>query len=234
MNNKNVFIVGAVVLVLAIGGYIIFGNASNKTTSKVQDVNNKMSMNDQLKNVGGKMSLQSLMGMGQNQACTFEDVQSGSSGVVYVSSGKVRGDFSYDDNGNLMSSHMINNGKDMYVWTDDGQEGYKMSVESVTNMNISGMPGPTEAMVDRNSPENMLDVNKQIDYSCTNWGVDASKFTPPSNIKFNDYSEMMNDTMKMMEESSSELTEAPQVDCSMCNSVPAEAQEQCRAALKCN
>ena len=71
-----------------------------------------------------------------------------------------------------------------------------------------------------------VDLNSKTDYSCSDWAADASKFTPPPNVKFTDLSSMMEGVDKTMEEKSGNT------DSSACDSITdASAKAACENAL---
>ena len=71
-----------------------------------------------------KKSFFDFFSMAGSQKCTFSDSTNNSSGTVYVSGGKMRGDFQSSNNGKTNSSHMINDGTYVYIWTDGQTNGY--------------------------------------------------------------------------------------------------------------
>lgn len=213
--NKNI-IIGLVIVILLLvggGGYMFLNRSqTNPQTTSTQPAENTTQTTS-------KASLKSLMSLGNNQTCTFEDTQSGSSGTVYISSGKFRGDFSSNVNGTVTGSHMISDSSNVYVWMDNTNDGFKMSMDSIEKLNESN--------------QKTVDINKEVDYSCSGWGVDSSKFSIPTQITFQDFSAMMEDASKMMK-SVTGTSQDNTAACSTCNNLPAEAQAQCKAALKCN
>ncbi|MEN9561153.1 MAG: hypothetical protein RIQ56_426 [Candidatus Parcubacteria bacterium] len=146
-------------------------------------------------------------------------------GVVYVSGGKVRGDFTSNVPGmGLMESHMLVDSDYMYMWSSAMPNGMKMKADD---------PKATD------SPETSGAASlygQNYDYDCSPWSVDSSKFQLPKDVNFSDMSAMMQDMMsgvKPAVKSSDSATSPPSANCSMCDQAPAEARAQCRAALGC-
>ncbi len=173
------------------------------------------------------LSLKGLMGMSGNQTCTFDDSTSGSSGSVYISSGKMRGDFSAKKDTTETTSHVLSDGTTMYMWSDNQTKGFKVALSSMEKMqaSITGTPGST----------NTVDVNREANYHCSGWNVDASKFTVPATITFTDYSQMMENAGKMMTTGvpTGAMMQNNAAACAACNNLTGAAQTSCKTALKC-
>jgi hypothetical protein len=115
-------------------------------------------------------TLKNLLAMGKDQKCdiSYSNDRGKTSGTVFVSGKKMRGDFSQVDNNNKkMDSHMILDETYIYSWTSASSQGLKTKVEV--------------AMIDQ-----------QVQSKCTAWTVDSSKFTPPANVQFKDLSVVTN------------------------------------------
>lgn len=156
-----------------------------------------------------KQSLRSLLGLGTSQMCEFTDDASSSSGKVYVSAGKMRGDFATIVNGEVASSHMYSDGQTIYLWMEGSEMGYKNPIASVEATEVN----PTGTTSQAN-----FDINEQVDYRCQAWSADDSMFQLPSGVQFKDLSSMMQDSG---------------VDCSACDALSGDPKTQCRTALGC-
>lgn len=218
-------IIGVVVLVILLGGGFMMMNRSQTTfptgtesaTSETTTETNGPQM--------PKMSLKSLMQGSTTQTCTFSDATAKSSGTVYVGGGKMRGDFSSEVNSKPSVSHVMSDGTTMYMWTDSTKSGFKVS--------LSAMEKLTDNAQLQQQMQQAMDVNKQVDYSCSPWSVDASVFTAPTTVAFQDYSKMMEDASRMMKSVTGTMMPNSQAACSACDSLTGDAQTQCKAALKC-
>lgn len=127
---------------------------------------------------GSSMSLKELFAAGGSQECEFNSDEGGvrSSGLVFVSGNRMRGDFTSEIGGKAETSHMIVDGGTSYVWTDGSSQGVKMSFANVSA---------------QSSQQGSVDADKKVDYSCTSWSADASKFSVPSTVTFADLGAMM-------------------------------------------
>src|SRR3990170_5482236 len=104
--NKNLIIgiVVVILLLLGLGFFFLTRTQSPSSTPSAESVTEEtQGTNGQ---VSQKQSLKSLLGLGNSQMCEFSDDTSGSTGKVYVSAGKMRGDFATVVNGEVTSSHM--------------------------------------------------------------------------------------------------------------------------------
>ena len=213
MNSKILLIIGAIILVIILGGALIMSKnsssipVSTQVTQNVKPASNQKSLK----------SLKDLIASGQAQKCTFNDKSASVNidGTAYVASGKMREDFNTAVGGKNIMMHMIVSDKTSYTWMDGQTTGYKMVFDPAK------MAAPTGS-------QQSVDVNKVINYNCSNWTSDSSVFSPPANVKFGDIGAMM--------PVSSGVPSVPsaQNKCSVCDTLPAGAKAQCRTALKCN
>ncbi len=233
--NKTARIILVVVILILLGGgaAYLFGKSHKAPTQSEQTAT---SQNQTQQMSTQKKSLFDFFSMAGSQKCTFSDKTNGGSGNVYISGGKMRGDFQSTDTGKTNTSHMINDGKYVYFWTDGEKSGYKMSLDFVKQeaSQVSMAQGNTSSQ--EQTPSQAVNMKQQSDYSCGPWPADSSLFSVPTNIAFTDYSAMMQGAMKgtTTHPGSAMHMQGNQAACSQCNQVPAgAARTQCRAALKC-
>lgn len=214
--NKNL-IIGIVALLLIGGGGYYFmtkGSVSTPTTPSSETSSQQPAT--------AFKSLKDLLMSGVAQKCTFTDKSENvdMNGTTYVANGKMRGDFNSSVNGKVMVSHMIVDGKTSYMWTDDTTTGFKFAFDPQST---------EETQADESDKrQGSVDINKTMDYKCNPSTVDGSMFTPPANVKFTDYSQMMGPS------SSGKTGTGVNPGCSACDSLEGDDQAQCRAALKCS
>ena len=224
MNMKKqqillVSIIGGIIL-LAVGGYYLLSQPENLDTASQTNPLSQQTADP----IDGK-SLRELLGIRDNQTCTFKDEESKSDGKVFISNQRMRGDFTGYYNGQESTSHMIVDTDKVYLWQDNNTDGFSMSRDALEDM---------QSDPDAQNPvQSNFDVNKKVDYSCASWNADATLFIPPSNVTFNDYTEMVEQSQEMMESSKNEMMENKEAACNQCEQLPAEAQGQCKAALQC-
>jgi hypothetical protein len=217
MNRNLIATIVVVILIVAASASYLFMNRPVSTPAPAGN----METSAQPSPVMEKTSLKSFMSMAGTQKCDFTDPDSGNSGTVYLDSGKMRGDFSASVGGKTSMTHMINDGKNAYIWMDDQATGFKTSISAI------------EAMSGQTGMQQTVDINKEVNYKCESWSADPLKFAVPAEIKFQDMSKMMEDAMKRMP-SSSLSPEDKAAACSACSNLEGDAQTQCKRALKCS
>ena len=158
-SNKTLWIVG-VLIIIAVAGYLLMRGGTTSTGVIPSDETT----------TAGEQSLTELLALGTAQTCTFSQVEGGE-GTVYIANGKMRGDFTSLADGKTMVSHMISDGTTAYTWIDGMPTGFKMM------MNAAQVAGQQPGTVD---------VNQKLAFNCSSWSADASVFTPPAGMQFND------------------------------------------------
>jgi hypothetical protein len=208
MNKKTTYAVVAVV-VLAVIAVVAFN--MNKTGAPV----------------GGSpvaqspMSMKDLLAKGGSQKCTFANTAAGteSSGVIYLASGRMRGDFTDKaSGGQVVESHMIVDGQTTYIWGNQMPQGVKMSSDATTAQ--GGQTGSG------------FDVDQALNYKCESWSANQGQFSLPSGITFMDLSAALPGVGATVPPGG---TGGVSAQCAQCELIPdASGKAQCRAALSCN
>ncbi len=176
MSRQIQLVIAAVIVVLLIlaGAFYVLGKSKKTQTETPASQATEAPESEQ------SGSIKSLLSMGKNVACdvSYDMDQNKTSGKVYVSGGKMSGDFSITTaDGKTMDTHMIQDETYIYSWSSLIPQGTKMKVEAAASPTAvpSGQPAS-------------LNVDQQVKYKCSPWSVDSSKFTPPTNVKFMDFS----------------------------------------------
>lgn len=119
------------------------------------------------------MSMKQLIASGKTQKCSFSDTSAGSNtqGVLYMSGGKIRGDVTVTGGQTISGVHMIVMGQDTYIWMDGMTMGFKSTL-AASNQPTS-KPSTTG-----------INADKMINYECTSWAADTSKFVLPTTVTF--------------------------------------------------
>lgn len=177
MSKRLPLIIAAVVTIIAIAaGAGIF---LSKKSSKSQEETTATQKTEEKSQETSKGTIKSLIGMGKNITCevTYPSSSGTVKGTVYVAGDKrVRGDFVITTENKEMDNHMIQDGGWGYFWSSMVPQGTKMKIEE-------NLPTPSPG-----TSQN-ADVNTEVEYKCSGWSVDNSKFTPPANIQFTDMSQ---------------------------------------------
>lgn len=214
--NKTAVVIAVFVVIALLGGgaYMMM----NRSVTKPQEPAGSISSNP-TQTGSMRKSFRDLFNLGENQECTFTDPDSGSTGIVYIGNGNVKGEFETNTSGKTVKAHMLQDSENMYIWSDGEKQGFKVARDSV------------EKAVE-NMGDIAVDINKEADYSCKSWSVDAGVFQLPSGVEFQDYSKMMEGVGEIMNSTSG--TPAVNLNCSACDSLSGDAKASCLTALKCN
>lgn len=166
-------LIGTILAVVVLGGaaaYFVMNPGMSVNTGAEGD-EEKMSAEGPFSG-----SLADLIGRGGDWQCTFtaDNQIANSSGTVFISGEKLRGDFAsvVPQLNQTIDSHMIQNDGYVYVWTSLTAQGFKAKT-------TIGTPDGTTAFQGQG-----VDINQAYDYNCTPWAADASKFELPSGITF--------------------------------------------------
>ena len=173
LKNKGLVIAIAVLILALLGGaaYMKFAKTSTapqqSPTVQEQPKASPSGVTGTLKSLFGK-----------NQSCTITYPNNGGSGTFYVSGNKFRGDFTVKTAGEKeTTSQVVSDGVYTYIWSSESPTGIKMKLD-VTSPTASAQTGN-------------FNLDQEVSLNCSPWGVDASKFTIPTNIQFTDLSSMI-------------------------------------------
>jgi hypothetical protein len=174
MKTSTLAWLAAAVIVLGGGAYYYFGGSAGSPASGSQEATSTAQAQDGKVSPTVHGSFSDLAKKNGTWKCTLESDTNGSasSGVVYVSDGNVRGDFSTSVSGyGTVESHMIVNGADVYTWSPLMPQGIK------TKMTASGSSSTATS-------GGGVDANTAYTYDCQPWQADASVFVVPANVTF--------------------------------------------------
>lgn len=174
-------------------------------------------------------SIEDLMSRNRNIRCELV-VKSGDdvmSGTTYISGTRARSDYKSKMGEQTVTSHMISDGTWLYTWSEEyPDQAIKMNIKDMEA--VSGEAEAQEAGIE-NYQEN-------FDYDCYNWVKNDSVFTPPSNLKFIDYSEMMKSLQGLMGNTGANADSTPGAGsmCGVCDQISdASAKSMCQQRLGC-
>jgi hypothetical protein len=95
-------------------------------------------------------------------------------GVVFVSNGKVRSDFTLPEGGVMVETHSIVDGQTMYVWSSAMPQGMKMQIPPESTAPEAGAP-------------QSADIDQSYTWDCDPYAGDESVFVPPSDVSFMEF-----------------------------------------------
>ncbi len=176
MSRQIQLIIAAVIVVILIlaGAFYVLGKSKKAQTETPAGQATEAPSSEQ------SGTIKSLLSMGKDVACdvSYTVEQNETSGKVYVSGKKMSADFSIKtSDGKTMDNHMIQDETYIYSWSSAFPQGTKMKVEATASPAVAPSGQPAS-----------MNVDQQVQYKCSPWGVDASKFTPPTNVQFMDLS----------------------------------------------
>ncbi len=157
-----------VIAVIVVGGFFIFKNrqAANNTTGEQAGTQD---------NAGKKISFSDFIKQGGSYKCDVKQATSDfeNSGTMYVSDGRVSGEFNVIAEGKTIQTHFASINVYSYEWMEGSKTGFKVKVSATTDStgaNVNGSYG--------------WNANQIGDYNCTAWTIDESKFALPADVTF--------------------------------------------------
>lgn len=175
VKNKTPVIIVAVVLLLALLAFVF--------TRSTQAPESAMTGTSQKTGSGAFTSIKDALSKSVSLQCNFTD-EDGRQTETYIKNGAVRANYTAADPDE--SGSMIMKDKTFYMWNAKN-EGWKMQIPESDE---SGTQAPgQEGQVSWDDTMKAIEKYKE---SCKPSVVADSLFTPPSTVKFADYSQMMN------------------------------------------
>lgn len=140
--------------------------------------------------LSGRGPLRELFNTGRNLECQVWQGSSDSSpemeGSVFLSSGKLRGDFIASVNGTTTVTSLIMADGRLYTWSIIDGRGYGVEVPM--------SDGVASSTVDVRAP---LTLDQSVRFACKAWGnIDKSIFTPPTDVLFRDMNTIVEQGME--------------------------------------
>jgi len=167
-------------------------------------------------------TMSDLMKRGKPVHCTYTITKDNvtQKGEMFISGTKARSDIEINTPGTgTQNVHAIALGDDQYVWGVQGKMGTKITMSLEDQQKMAEQNKETYQQNSNGAP----DVSAQINFKCTEWSVDDSKFEPPKDIQFQDMTNLFKNF------TSGAATGNKVVDmCKLCNSLPAgSAKDSC-------
>lgn len=176
MSNKLILALIVGVVVIAGGVWFIgygFSGGSSPELEPSDSTEERQSTAGSRRITG---SIDDLLAEGESYRCTFtyESDLADSTGVVYVTDGKLKGDFQTEVAalGGQVVTHLIRDGESVYTWIDGTSVGVKAPA------NISGSGSARQSTFDP--------LEQQLNYDCEPWEVDPGVFILPAGVQFSE------------------------------------------------
>lgn len=222
MQNKQAIfgIIAAAVILFGAIGVFLYSQKNQKsepnTTAVTQSPKEEISM---------ASDLTSILKSGKTQKCTFsytDEEENTTTGSAYISGKQMRTDVKSTASGKESTIYVLRNGDDNYIWGSDfpNNTGMKMTLS-------------IDEYVSNENSKKYFDPNMKADYKCSAWTVDASLFTPPANVKFQDISAMMQGVMEKVSKSPTGTAGSDSSECTICNSLSGDAKNACLKQFGC-
>lgn len=217
--NKTIAVVLGVI-VLAVGVYFFMSTPAAGPVVEDGTVSDTSGEEETSVRSSGEGTFAEVLALGENITCdfTYTDPETGgeTEGTVFVAGERVRGDFAMTQEGEEYSFNTIQDGEYGYTW-GSGPMG-------AMAMKFALQKDDTVASTEESS-QDPFETDARVTYECDRWSVDESKFVPPADVEFQDFTEA---TMQI--DASTDMKAA---QCAACEQVPAESRAQCLAALGC-
>ncbi|RJQ35773.1 hypothetical protein C4559_06380 [Candidatus Microgenomates bacterium] len=189
MKSKQLIIAAVLLLLLAGGGYLFLNKSSSQPGAATTDTSKKEdgSVFGSIKDALSKsLSLQ----------CEYSD-ESGRKTMVYIKGGAIRSNVS-GKTPEESGSSIVKDGK-LYFW--NSKEGIMMA------FNMQDLGKEITPVQSGENPQSVVQDLEKYKENCKPATVDSSLFTPPSDVKFTDFSKTIQDAQKSLKEGSNGVSE---------------------------
>lgn len=161
---------------------LVLSACGEQITNKISETKNKVE--------NKKTSIKELLGLGQEQKCTWSGDTEGdkSSGTMLIKGTKFRQSVTTLNVGESETSmEVITDGTWTYLWNPKTKEqGMKIKVTEEEKADTQKLANGS------------LDMGKEFNYNCSPAIVSDSEFTPPKDIDFLDLEALKNDFQKLV------------------------------------
>jgi outer membrane lipoprotein-sorting protein len=130
-------------------------------------------------------SMKELVEKGKPVKCTFSITEDNQplTGTIYVAGEKkMRSDYEMTAENQTIKSSMINDGDMLYLWSDMTNQGIKMNMKEMENLEQEDTAA---------GGENLKEWNEKMEFKCVKWSVDKTLFETPKDMQFLDWTEML-------------------------------------------
>ncbi len=229
MSTRSIIITVVVIVGLLLiggGGFFLYQNYQKSNKSQAQtnpqaNTESQMTLPEANTSPIQKDSIKNILFSRTNKQCNFKD-DTNSFGTLYIGKDSVRGDFSVQSGQTITKSHLISNGTTAYIWMDGNDTGIKTTLAK------------TESTI---KDQKTVDINKPVDYQCSEWKIDGSVLAVPFNVKFTDISGIVPTEASSNAKVSVNPTgtgSSSATSCVDCNKLSGKSKTQCLTSLKCD
>jgi hypothetical protein len=186
--NKILLIVVAIALIGAILFFSKNRQSQQSLTYQQQSQTETKTKNQKEEKTNVFTSIKDALIRGQSLKCQFTD-ESGKKTTVYFKKDFVRG--MYNDEKEVMNNFLYRD-KKMYTWGDKTKEGMIIATDTISVV-------PTIKQTNKNEQTSTQDYIEQYEkywQNCKAETVSDTLFTPPSDVQFQNMSDLMQQMMK--------------------------------------
>lgn len=194
---------GIKIIVIAIAALVAVGGGAYYVVNKNNEDQKSSSSEVSGQDSSGANTINGLLGQNKNVTCTFSSTDSSgnqTSGTVYVAGERMRGDFTYQASGEAeQKSNVLRDSEYQYFWQEGSSTGFKSKIAE---------PEASEGKDNENTQGQTVDQDAEYDFKCSDWSVDESKFNPPGEIEFTDYSAQVEQSKQLQQNASEQQQKA--------------------------
>lgn len=183
MKKAVIIAIAAVVVVGGAGAAYAFTQKSDDTANSQTQTNQTTNSQEQVAEpTSVKATLASFLTSNDTKECTYSANvnDSQTTGTVYFSNQRMRMNYTSTSAEETQSGSMIVMSGTQYVWDTTSKQGFKFAFTA------------DAAAAESSSQTQSVDVNQAYDFTCKNWTVNESYFTPPTDVTFQDLSQLQN------------------------------------------
>ena len=179
--KKLIIVVGAIVLLLVAGVLVLpkLQKGSNSENNDTQDGSTVFT------------SIKDALSKSVSLECSYTD-EEGRKTITYLKNGAIRSDMTGENAGSVIVKD-----RTMYTWDPVKKQGMKMTIPEVTPTSDQE---ESSAAGDWSDPDQAAESLEQYKESCKAAVVSDALFTPPADVTFTDYSEMMQNNPAYMQQ----------------------------------
>jgi len=184
--KKNIYLISLTVLV----SLFLTACTKNASTTKTLDkesgenVVEESQQSEEMEEESLNANIFDLVELGKSVKCTYEDDGDDKNikTQTYISNGKTRSDIEIEEvDGSITESHVLSDGEWMYTWSIESKQGNKINLKEIKEQStkIEGQNA------------DYSNQSERVDYKCSPWIADESKFEIPTDVEFINITEMM-------------------------------------------
>ncbi len=215
----------ALILVLALAVGFSLAACKPKTTPAQTGAQNQPPANTQAeaKEEAFSGSVNDLMARGVPSKCTYNSTAENvkQSGVVYIQGKNANTYMETEIDGKIDKMHVLKLGDWQYMWTEGEKQGSKFMF---TEEEMKQLQEKSEQFQQDNN-QSGVDLDSKLDYKCVPWVPNSSVFAVPTDVTFQDLTQMMKQSLQQMDQIKAQM-------CQACGMMSGQAKTDCLKACQ--